>query len=479
MHLRKMKNIIAIFLVALFTVIEANAGNSPKLIPYRKNDKWGYCTKNKKIVITPIYDDASFFDDNVAWVKKDRVWALIDSKGKELTPFKYSLGYVLYLNTDFCVNGLISVIVNNKFGYITDKGEEVIPCIYDRATFFEKGAARVKSNGTWVLINNKGKEITSTRYDEIYDFHEDIAIVRVGEKIGYIDRMGNAITQLIYDTKSFENNNCKGDFRNGYARVCKNDSCGCINRNGNLIIPLQFKYVVDFVSKYFVVHNFDKNTRSIYSQKGKQLFKKSYYNVAIHQFGFIAAEWVDKELLYNEYTFKGKLIKINLLPDSVKYTRLNKSLFTFRSNEWNGLGICTKTGKMLFPENYFNKVERNQNMIEVSRTHNNNLCIGFLNKEGKIIIPAIYRYAFDFVGDNVILIDQKGLNLVMDKSGRVIIPPNYDDIKRVTNGFYYAGTSYEVQNSYNNITVYGYVSPNGIEYWEDSRKIHKPRSYTN
>ena len=40
-----------------------------ELIPYRKGDKWGYCTPNKKIVISPKYDDGiRFFDEGLAWV---------------------------------------------------------------------------------------------------------------------------------------------------------------------------------------------------------------------------------------------------------------------------------------------------------------------------------------------------------------------------------------------------------------------------
>lgn len=82
------------------------------------------------------------------------MWAVINQKGKGLTPFKYGLGYEL-LNTDFCMNGLIRAFVNNKFGFVHNKGEEIIPYVYDRASPFDKGSARVMKNGLWALINNK------------------------------------------------------------------------------------------------------------------------------------------------------------------------------------------------------------------------------------------------------------------------------------------------------------------------------------
>jgi len=40
-----------------------------QLIPYRKGDKWGFCTPDKKIVIASKYDDGTrFFDEGLAWV---------------------------------------------------------------------------------------------------------------------------------------------------------------------------------------------------------------------------------------------------------------------------------------------------------------------------------------------------------------------------------------------------------------------------
>ena len=35
----------------------------PKLIPYRKGDKWGFCDRNKKIVVECVYDWARPFSE--------------------------------------------------------------------------------------------------------------------------------------------------------------------------------------------------------------------------------------------------------------------------------------------------------------------------------------------------------------------------------------------------------------------------------
>ena len=47
-----------------------------ELIPYRKGDKWGFCTPDKKIVISPKYDGAWEFTEGFAWVELNGKWGL-------------------------------------------------------------------------------------------------------------------------------------------------------------------------------------------------------------------------------------------------------------------------------------------------------------------------------------------------------------------------------------------------------------------
>ena len=49
-------------------ILWATCLHAQELIPYRKGDKWGFCTPDKKIVITPKYDGAGGFIEGLAWV---------------------------------------------------------------------------------------------------------------------------------------------------------------------------------------------------------------------------------------------------------------------------------------------------------------------------------------------------------------------------------------------------------------------------
>jgi len=55
----------------------------PDLIPYRKGDKWGFCDRNKKIIIPIKYDDAEDFLGELARVKLNGKWGYIDKNGVE------------------------------------------------------------------------------------------------------------------------------------------------------------------------------------------------------------------------------------------------------------------------------------------------------------------------------------------------------------------------------------------------------------
>ena len=56
------------FIVALMA-LWATCLHAQELIPYRKGDKWGFCTPDKKMVVQPKYDVAWSFSKGLARVK--------------------------------------------------------------------------------------------------------------------------------------------------------------------------------------------------------------------------------------------------------------------------------------------------------------------------------------------------------------------------------------------------------------------------
>jgi len=87
---------------------------------------------------------------------------------------------------------------NNKWGYIDEKGKEVIPFKYDDAKNFSEGLAAIKHNGKWGFIDNRGLEIISCKYDITTPFFEGLAQVKLNDKYGCIDKTGKTVVPIKY-----------------------------------------------------------------------------------------------------------------------------------------------------------------------------------------------------------------------------------------------------------------------------------------
>jgi len=79
-----MKKIV--FLINMMGLLRTSYQQNQELIPYRKGDKWGFCTPDKKTVITPKYDGAWTFSEGFARVKLNGKWGFIDKTVKVIVP---------------------------------------------------------------------------------------------------------------------------------------------------------------------------------------------------------------------------------------------------------------------------------------------------------------------------------------------------------------------------------------------------------
>src|SRR5665213_2843471 len=123
----------------------------PELIPYRKGDKWGFCTAEKRIVIDCVFDRASIFSQGLASVfniEKNR-FGFINQLGTIVIPFSFE-----------CVKefseGLAAVKYNGKWGFINKDGEIVIPFSFDFANRFSYGFAKITISKNEYFIDQNG-----------------------------------------------------------------------------------------------------------------------------------------------------------------------------------------------------------------------------------------------------------------------------------------------------------------------------------
>jgi hypothetical protein len=218
------------------------------LIPYSKNNIWGFCNQKREIVIECEYDGVSFFANGLAIVRRglmpqDREFACIDESGKLLIPF-------LYGNMDDFSEGLAKVrkTKQQKYGFIDREGNEAIPCKYATAYHFAEGLAYVQKNdNTEHFIDQQGKTILSLKPFQSAisrTFSEGWTVVgyagACGELYQLLNRAGEALNNQLFLHA--------GNFQQGLAKVCDIEGhYSFINPQGETIIDCRkYTYVADF-----------------------------------------------------------------------------------------------------------------------------------------------------------------------------------------------------------------------------------------
>lgn len=385
--------------------------SEPELIPYRKGDKWGFCTPDKKIVIECKFDHVKFFDGQLAEVSINKECYLIDRNGKyniknaskSIESFKFENEYDdakgWNLNGEKSENykiskGLVAVKKNNKFGFVNLKNEIIIPFDYDWDT-----------NCTFPFLFS------------FPIFKEGIVFLKKENKWGALDTNGKIVIPFIYESYGFQDLldfTVEEGFIENLINVKFNDKWGIIDSNGKILIP--FKYdmcyhffedlaVVKLNNKYGVI---DKNNRLIVS------------------------------FIYDEISnFKGGLAKI-------------------KTNE--KYGIIDSKGNLIVDPIY-DYLNNDMDYYIVKQCGKR----GVIDFNGKVIIDLMYQDVAVFKQDEVILKDDcffvKNQNKwgIVDLNNKLLIDFKYDDIKR---------WSIKYAKVWHDKEFLGYIDKKGTEYWE-------------
>ena len=109
-----------------------------------KGGKWGY-SNGFTIVIPTMYDEIFAFKEGLASVEIAEKCGYIDSENNLVIPLMYDTAMSFS-------EGLAMVCVGEKCGYINKENVMVIEPQFDAATAFEGGEAKVKKDGKWATI---------------------------------------------------------------------------------------------------------------------------------------------------------------------------------------------------------------------------------------------------------------------------------------------------------------------------------------
>lgn len=128
------------------------------------------------------------------------------------------------------------------YGFKDVNGEVVIPAQFSMATSFFDGVALVaKPNGKRYLIDTLGNNLCTKDYSDLFSIGHGRykAVVKSGEGkcVDILDEKG----QILFSASEYDEFRPYGD--NGYSIVVKSNMYGCVDVNGNVIVPCDYSTI--------------------------------------------------------------------------------------------------------------------------------------------------------------------------------------------------------------------------------------------
>lgn len=220
----------------------------------KKNGKWGLINTKGKVVADFIYEDffipqVHLFFNDIATAKKDGLWGFLSKKGKNITPFVYEAVRSSYLDDPQFIStfsdGMAVVKKNGKWGAIDTKGNEKIPFVYDFISSFDSEAAVVQQDGKRGYINKNGEIIIPVIYDEIKWIECGLRPVKKNGLWGFLNEKNEIVVPMMYDdilvSETVSTDSELWFFsQDGYCAVKKNKKWGLIDKENNTIIDFEY-----------------------------------------------------------------------------------------------------------------------------------------------------------------------------------------------------------------------------------------------
>lgn len=208
---------------------------SPSLILVNKDGKYGYQDQNGRIQIKCIFNDASSFVNDLAWIRIGGKIAIIDKRGHYLTGM---------MNPKSFNGSNYKEIQRNLF--------KTLPHIW--GPIIKNLNIRWSKNG-WVMPSNKTLGREKLVISEFGYVSDSLLSFKIGRKWGIINDVGKIIVYPQYDLIGIvledtiftnrENKDWVESFSEGLIKVKKGTKYGFINKQGEIIYPFIFNKVYE------------------------------------------------------------------------------------------------------------------------------------------------------------------------------------------------------------------------------------------
>jgi len=287
---RKGKAVIPVVYDYYFVEWETQQYFSEGMIPVSRGGKSGIVDTNGRIVVPFIHDNTSYCIHKQRFIvsnydKKNgyRQW-LVSLNGDTVAG--------PYNRIDYYNDAPYLVANNDLYGYIGEDGREIIPCRYEKASYFRDGIAAVQEDGRWRIVDEALRTVVPSS-----------RLPREG-RLGWVTPERNRL--LVCD----DGNNC-----------------AVVDNSGRTIIPFSSKYVFDCTDDRIALSGGEYDSLYIYDTAGHLL--ETYDGSDIHE--------IDEGFYYSPVVCVSR-----------------DSLFGFVDHRWRTVVPCKYTNYLWYVDNgYF------------------------------------------------------------------------------------------------------------------------------
>ncbi|MEZ5306410.1 MAG: WG repeat-containing protein [Pyrinomonadaceae bacterium] len=317
---------------------------------------------------------------------------------------------------------LLSYKIDHLIGFADETGKAVIEPQFSNTRGFRNGFAAVAKARLWAYIDVPGKLITEYNYEDARDFSEGYAAVLIDGKWGYIDRNGKLIIRPRFSSA--------GEFRNGMAAVVpfgkggvSSEKVGFVDLRGKLAVEAVYELAGDFNEGVAPVA---LNGKWGYIDKtGQWTITPKFQSAGAFSEGLAAVRlgeemfYIDHggtEVLYSEATSLGRF-------------RDGVAKAWFERGGVDSCGYIDRQGRILveridfFECDEFYEGFARVRVRTVDESFRKHYAWGYLDKTGKMMIPAIYDSASRFENGTA-TVRINGIRMHIERNGRVIQTPD-------------------------------------------------------
>ncbi|MFT6356119.1 MAG: hypothetical protein ACJAVF_000460 [Paraglaciecola sp.] len=395
---------------------------------------WGYIDTIGMEIIPDQYTFASDFVSEVAIVECEGKWGLVSKKAKELIPCNYD-GVSFMEHTD---NTIIRVYKKDeKYGLIDTLGQLCVDLKYDEIGSFYEGRLAVRYKGFWGFVNKDGIEVIPSRFNDVGNFSDGLATARIGNDWGYIDKMGEVEIDFKYSQA--------GNFIDGiaYAKM-ESQPFGYINKANNWVIEPQFPKAYDFnpfgvarveevIGKYYKT--------GIINKKGDIVVKPKFVTISpFDKNGLAVAAYGGVPTKFGIIDLNGKMVTTQHFGGIGQF---NEG-FANTMNK-GGVGYINTEGQVEISNQFLKagKFSEGKAFAQDAETGR----YGYINQDGEWVIEPKFSRCLDFKDGKAVVFQGNKKAGLIDETGKFMIEPSINQmlifsegrglVMDYSNGFYY------------------------------------------